>query len=399
MTDEKPIENNIIKIITLGQFDILKGNNSLVSEHASAFKIWELFKYVLTNKDKPLTPETIVDQLWISQSYNDPKTTLRKQMQRLREILPIGNLPEDHLIDYSNGYYRWNTLRAIQLDSKDFENEVQLAELVKGSAPTVALNHLLKALDLYGGDYLPECTSQHWVFSARNFYKRLYYNAVMAAAELLYSQNDLDHIIRIFEKAISLDLYEEGFHIQYMDALARKGYHKQALSHYEYITSFYHHEMGINPTSSMKQLYKRILKSDVNLTLDSNIFEPLDTNQNYTEAFYCDPDVFKSIFELETRRSQRSNQAFTICLISVEPLKNHTFSQMSLRMKHLLDHLLLHLRKGDTLTQWSDQQLIVLMNNVSSEQMEGIMARVLADYPQRETLHIKPITHLNQKLP
>lgn len=64
-------------IYTLGRFDVIKEDVSLVASASGSKKIWELYKFMLTYRDRAFTPESLMDQLWVSESYNDPRSTLR----------------------------------------------------------------------------------------------------------------------------------------------------------------------------------------------------------------------------------------------------------------------------------------------------------------------------------
>ena len=57
-----------IMVYTLGKFDVIKDDNSLMMSSAGSKKIWELYKFMLTHRDRAFTPETLMDQLWVSES-------------------------------------------------------------------------------------------------------------------------------------------------------------------------------------------------------------------------------------------------------------------------------------------------------------------------------------------
>lgn len=372
-------------IHTLGTFDIVDHELSLVRENAGSKKIWELFKFLLSHKDQTFTPEALVDHLWVSESYSDPRSTLRRQMHRLRQALHEAS-DEATTILFESGYYRWNTDKCYEIDAEVFESYVQKAEVAQAQGDMEkAYTYFLEALELYKGDYLPDCVDQHWVFSIRYHYKRIYLKAVMGAVELLKSLGDHEKIVSICQKAMKIDIYEEPFHIYYMEALAQRGDFKQALEHYEHITGFYYREMGIKPTEELKKIYKSLLQSNKG----ENVIEVLQTEEPIENAFYCEAEVFKSIYELQKRRSQRSGEGFSVGVLELPKGK---YGQPSPHLSELKKHLLEHLRKGDTLSQWSLNQVVLLLPSVNSNLFEKVLSRVMSHFPYGDEVSILQIS-------
>lgn len=396
MTSPVEQHNPIFSIQTLGKFDVIKDGSSLVSSSAGSKKIWELYKFMLTHRDRVFTPESLMDQLWVSESYSDPRSTLRRQMHRLRQTLLEDN-EQDHVktLLFSNGYYKWNDQLNIEIDIEDFEQLIKEGDAKRLHSPQLALGDYLSALDLYDGDYLPDCVDQHWVFAIRNHYRRLYLKTVVSATELLQIERRYDDIIDLCQKAINIDIYEEAFHLNLMDALMHKGQQKQALEHYEYITGFYYHEMGLKPSGDMRMLYKRLLQTHAPIQTQDGLVEALEHDLVLENAFYCEPSTFKSIYELERRRSQRSGNTFSIGVINASPIRGYSQSQEDLRISHLKQHLMEKLRKGDTFSQWNDTQFMVLLPGVDSDLMKKVLTRILDAFPNNEAIRINQIKELH----
>lgn len=392
------IENVSVEYViqTFGQFDVRKRGSSLLAASSGTKKIWELYKFMLTHRGHSFTPEALMDQLWIGQVYTQPRSTLRKQMHRLRKILSEESCPDSiKTLTFSNGYYRWNDNLQLQLDSDFFENFSKQGDELKNTSPEQALEIYTKALALYRGDYLPECTEQYWVFSFRNYYRNLYLKTVLNAEELLKIKEDYDHVIDMYHNAIQIDIYEEVFHIRLLEALILKGEYRQALEHYEFITEFYDREMGIKPSLEMKNIYKRLRAANNTDYSEANVQDTLDSESLLENAFYCEPDVFKGIYELERRRNERTQQCFEVGIITVSEIRGQTLSQSKLRMSHIKNQLYEKLRKGDTFTSWNQGQFIVLLPGMDSESTENVLKRALAMDEGARGIDIKIMAHLS----
>lgn len=385
----------VYTIRTLGRFEVLKNNKPLMNHTANAKKLWELYKFMLTHRERVFTPEALADQLWVTEEYSDSRSTLRRQMSRLRQLLDEDIHEETQTsIVFNNGYYRWNEELRIQIDVDQFDNLIKQGDAVRMLSTDKALALYLEALDLYVGDYLPDCVEQHWVFPARNQYRRIFLKTMLTTIELLKSQENYDLILLLCQKAILIDIYEESFHVNLLEAMIVKNEYRQAFEHYASVTNFYEREMGIKPSEAMRGLYKRLLQSQQTIQSREALDEALEGNNHIENAFYCEVEVFKSIYELERRRSERSGANFCVGVLNMPRTKGDTYSKREIRLNALKEHLMVHLRKGDTLTRWSDEQLVVLLPGVDAQILESVLQRVLHMDSQFEQVTISHIKHL-----
>ena len=380
-------DSNNLTVFTLGQFDVIREGRSLIKASKGSRKIWELFKFMLTHRDRSFTPESLMNQLWVSEEYSDPRSVIRKQMHRLRKALGEETADDDKkTILFSNGYYRWNEQVSIKLDAELFETYIKNGDEQKKNSPEAALQSYKEALNIYAGDYLPDCTNQYWVYAIRNHFRKQYIKAVSNVIELLKPREAYDEIIVLCQKAIQIDMYEEVFHISLLDTLIAKGDFRQAFEYYEYITEFYKKEMGIKPSDEMRIIHKKLMESQAITKVDNNFCEILEVDDSYENALYCEPEVFKVIYEMERRRSQRQNTVYSVGVITVNPIRGYTHSQNELRMNRIKQLLLERLRKEDAITLWDYHQFAVLLPGANEDITEDILKRALA--PEKEDTKI-----------
>ena len=97
------------------------------------------------------------------------------------------------------------------------------------------------------------------------------------------------------------------FQLIYIEALIEIGNIKQAQSQYEYITSMLYKEMGVKPSTALRNLYQQIKCNDDKILLDLNSIQELMMDRNDSDgAFFCEPDTFISVYKLECRRVART---------------------------------------------------------------------------------------------
>lgn len=386
IASNQPLKKNrpCVEIQTLGLFEVKKNHESLVHAAAGSKKLWELYKFMMTHRKRSFTPETLLDSLWSSEDYADPRSTLRRQMHRLRQVLgeQDADQQKECSILYQNGYYKWNPSIDAVIDAEQFEASLKLGDAMQADLPIKALGHYREALSHYQGDYLPECIDQQWVFPVRNHYRRLYLKAVLSTTGILSDQGEFNEIIKTCEKAIGLDVYEEEFHLRMMDALLSMGDRKQAMEHYEYVTGLYYQELGLKPSPAMKLIYKQILSSQPQLDSMEALHADLDGDGVVENAYSCSAEIFRSIYELERRRSERNGVQAVIGMITMEHPVTASYGKQQQRILALQQHLMHHLRKGDTITRWNDSQFLVLLPGLNVETIEAVLNRVIQRFPR-----------------
>jgi DNA-binding SARP family transcriptional activator len=380
-----------VYIYTLGKFYIREGN-SVISESSSRSKrMWEVFKYLLSNRDKSFLPETILDNIWPEKDYADPNTVMRAQMFRLRQALGT-DVPEKSLtanIVFSQGSYHWENNIDCWIDVDEFEKMVGKASMLAGDNPEAAIELYQNALELYKGEYLPESSFSEWIVPVRTYYHDLFLSSLFELVELLKGMRAHDQIIRACEKAAAIDYFEEGIHIRLIEALLAKGLTKRARAHYNEVTSTFYREMGVKPSDEMKKLYRMVGLETGTFELDlSTIQEGMKSKEKISGPYMCDAEMFRYFYKLEQLRGERSDIAVLLCLLTlVAP--DHSRPPKSLLksvMLNLQDVIMSSLRKGDLVTRWNEAQYLLMLPNLNREQALKVMQRIENDYIRKHSL-------------
>ena len=370
-TEKMNVDCNPVEIYTLGQFVVRKGKKTLSQNASRSYRLWDLYKYLLSHRGKGILPESIVEILWPDQNYSDPRGALRTPIYRLRQIFS-DNPGEKRLISFSHGCYSWNTDAAYWLDVEEFESLCIRGRECRRDDPGVALEFFRKAIMLYKGEYLPECSYQDWVLPLRNYYRRLYLESVLELTDLLWGIGNYQEMLKICEAAILLEPLEETLHVRFLKALLKENKIKQASSHYQYVTALLYKEMGIKPSAAMREVFHHIQNLLNGMDTDSFHFEELsDWHQEEDGAFLCPPTVFNILYQLERRRSERSGEPTLLVVVTVTQAPT-----LGKSMKRLHTVLRLQLRKGDVFCLWSEGQYILMLPGLNRRQVEMVIARI-----------------------
>ena len=163
-----------LEIYTLGRF-LVKRQDKVLSEQAGrSHRVWDLFKYLVTHRNKSALPEVIIETLWPGQEYSDPKRALRTPVYRLRQLLSDRDIEENSdFVIFTQGCYKWNTNTYYWLDVEEFETLCRKGQSMAEDNLAAAADVLERAVAIYNGDYLPECLYHEWLLPVRNYYRQI----------------------------------------------------------------------------------------------------------------------------------------------------------------------------------------------------------------------------------
>jgi DNA-binding SARP family transcriptional activator len=375
-----------LKVYTLGCFEVKSGRKVLSNDCKRSQQLWNLFKYILTYRNKRIVQENFFEILWSDKECDNPIKALQNLIYRLRMLLNYEGVNKDceSIINYSQGCYSWNKEFHYWTDVDEFE---ELYKKGKASEKNDDFHNAIelyqKALMLYKGDYLSEDAYNEWIIPIRNYYHRIYMDIIGRLAKLLKHYGRTEDILKVCEEALMIEPFEESLHIIYIEALLEDGNIKQAQSQYEYVTSMLYKEMGVKPSSDLRNLYHQIKSTDDNISLDlSSIQEMMSDRPDSDGAFFCEAETFISFYKLECRRAARTKETVFMGMFTVSRIKHRKQDSKVLTkgMGSILNLLIQGLREGDIVSKWSETQILVLLPGITFEQAEMILARILNKY-------------------
>lgn len=353
-----------------------------------------------------LLPETIIDNLYNDFETGDPKNVLRTQIFRLRQalktLLVTGNADISEYFDISvlNGYYCFELGKSSELDLDEFEKSINEGDKARQSNPSEALGHYKKALEIYKGHYLSINAHENWLVPTRNRYQRLYLKTFFKMMEILECMNDDYGIIELCEEVLSIEPYEEPIHICLIDAMLNLGQTKNAMSHYSYLTSLLSKDMGVKPSTALKNIYRKIesfyeTKEDISIDDISIKIESGPTKG----VLLCDNECFRFLCNNEKKKVCNCNKLTYIGIITIENKNNRSFAEQNKIFNFMSTLLEKTLNEGDIYSYWNDSQILVLFNEAKDGELAKAKKRIKEDF-QRDikfdkqliTVDFKPLS-------
>jgi len=370
----------ILKITTLGVFSVELDGVNLSEDARRQQQIWVLFKYIIISRRRRIPPEEFHDILWRDESVENPAKALQNLIYRLRRVLSQDNPDAPRYILLKQGCYCWNPDAPVEIDIDQFEAlNLQAMEEEQEGNHANAVELYKQCLELYKGDYLSESSSVEWIIPTANYYKRLYINITTRVTQLLKSLSMYEEMLSVCEAAFRIEPYEEPLHASFIQALLALGRPKQARSHYESITAALYREYGVKPSQVLKDMYRYITENVTSINMDLDILqELLAEKEQVSEAFQCEPELFRSIYKLEARRAVRNGQVVYLVLMTILSMGQIQIDPtlMAQAMNHMNRLLLASLRRGDVVSQWNESQFVIMLASLTYEDGEMVFRRI-----------------------
>lgn len=343
-------------------------------------KLWTFMEYLLFSGKEKVSAEELIELLWPEEGCADPLNSLRLLVHRARlELNCLGCYKGSELILGGNGTYGWNRGVPLTVDTENFE--ILCHASLKGS-PSERLDTKMSAIALYKGRFLPKTSYQQWAMTLNTYYQSKYTALCLEAIDLLRSLGRFRDIIGVCTKAITMDPYNEPFHIALIEALTAVGDYKEALDHYRRITDILLKELGIKPSEKLTAVYQVLSRKIHALESDIGAIHNSLVEDNSGGAFYCEYEIFKQIYNLKLRECRRNGEMAQLALITVSPAGGRNPGARSRRtvMDRLGSIIRDSLRQGDVYTRFSAMQYLLFLPSASCENGKLVLERIQCNY-------------------
>jgi LuxR family transcriptional regulator, maltose regulon positive regulatory protein len=250
-----------LRIRTLGGFAIWRGDQEVKDRDWRSSKARQLFQLLLTERGRALPRDRVLDTLWPDLETDAAANNLRVTMNRLGKALepdrPDGAPPAYLMMQGDT--YSFNTASDFQVDAADFAEAVaegQRAEQRRQRSAAMAAYR--RAIELYGGPYLPDTTYEDWTVVERERLMLLFNEAALALGRLLETDGQTHEAIGLAWRVIENDRANEDAYQLLMRAHAALGERSTALRLYARCIAALREELGVAPLPETTRLYETL---------------------------------------------------------------------------------------------------------------------------------------------
>ncbi len=369
-----------IRVEMLGGLSVWADGTAVLDTSARANKPWQVFCFLALGRGAPVSSGKIIAALWPDEDLTDPPGVLKSTVYALRKEFAAAE-PHESPILHENGGYLINPVIHLVLDTERFEQKIQAAGMLRDAERLAALG---EAVDLYRGDLLPQLEGEAWVMPRALYYRQLYTQSVLELCEGLHGQKMHNQLLAAATMASRIDPLEERFYVYTFRALYALGMYRAIIPAYTKTARFFGEELGVGLGGELTRIYTAAseqvdsIERDIMIIKD-DLREVTQESGPVNGPLYCTYDVFKYLYQMVARSSERSGGSVVIVLLTLQQKDGtlpppKTLSNAMGQLKTLILNGLL--RKSDTVARYSKSQYIIMLSVDKAGGAELVIDRV-----------------------
>ena len=154
-------------------------------------------------------------------------------------------------------YIEWIPDLSVEYDVARYEQAAAVAEGLPPGDPR-AMFALTEAVNLYGGQFLPEFDTE-WVEERRRALELRYLDLLASFSEEALVRGRASEAIGWLREALTLDPFRDDTNRFYLEALGTLGRRSEIVTHYQEYVRALGEELGLDPPEDVRELYDRLI--------------------------------------------------------------------------------------------------------------------------------------------
>lgn len=370
-----------IRVQMLGGLSVRSDGEELIGISDEISKPWQLFCFVLLNRSAPCTQGRIAANLWRDVTPPDPDKTLRGTIQALNKTFGCDD-PKEGPILFEDELFARNPKIEFVLDTEDFENGCEKAAKGLGEK---RLELYTEAAGLYTGGLLPRLDSEIWVGPLARYYAKLYMECVTHLCDSLEAEERYTQLLETATAASLLEPLEERYYVYIFRALQALEMHRVIIPTYHRAARTFMEELGMSMNDEIQSIYEAssgqvdTIDQDI-IIIKDDLLEIVNESRTKNGPLYCSYDVFKYLYQVVARSSERAGRRVVVLLASLVPTDPKdipdvkTISMLMNQIKNIVLNDLM--RRSDTVARFSQNQYIMMLSVESQDGADTVIERI-----------------------
>ncbi len=371
-----------IKISMLGGLSVLVDGVSMLDSNTKINKPWQVLCFLVLNRRAPSAAVRLISNLWPEENLTDPANVLKNTVYALRR--EFKNLDKDGTspVLFENGGYLCNPAIRFEVDCEEFERSCRAAAEAKGQEK---LDLLQNAVELYRGELLPQLENEVWVMPLALYYRKQFAECVNELCTILQDSGRYSELLTTATAASGVDPLEEQYYLFTFRALYALGMHRVIIPTYHKTSRIFSEELGTSLHPEIREIFEasseRVdsIEQDIMIIKD-DLREVAKDNRPIRGPLYCTYDVFKYLYQMVARNSERSGSKIIIVLLSIKSEREGeqvAAGVISTAMNQAKNAVLTGLlRRSDTVARYSKSQFIIMLSVEKPQGAEIVMERI-----------------------
>lgn len=391
----------------LGGFSLeYEGRDITITKNLNQ-KALQLLVILLKAGSKGVDRKRLVEMLESDiEGWEKKLSNLRNQASRLRKMIRESDFPEGEYIEVHAGRYYFRRDCPVTTDTGRID---ELAQRIRdGTEGEERIELLGQICRLYQGEFLPALMAEEWAVIEGAGYQSLYFQCLEELSRVLKERGEYTELFELCSKASEWYPYDEWQSVQ-IDCLMAKNRCRDAWKLYTKATEVFSRELGMAPFEEQMEYYRKReeQRSDRENRLIPEGFgeikNQLSEERNRAEAYQCSYPSFMDASRVFMRIAERSHIPLLLMLCTVKrgaEQRNNEIRQngskvkqnsgirqkgsgpgeweetLQRQMEKFRQFLAVSIRDHDIYTQYSKNQFLVLLVDISEEQGQVVAERL-----------------------
>ncbi len=270
-------DGETLRVFCLGQFRVFRGSVELHDHHwghgkGPTQKIKALFAFLLHQGDQGVCQETLLDLLWPQQTdLKRASSCFHQALFHLRRALEpaLRAGAASSYIRWQGDRYFFSPLKSCWVDADVFAAYAKRAQTLElGGDSDAAIAYWIKAISLYGGDYMAgidleytQCSVHDWCATRCHQLRQLYLTASMTVARYKFDSGRYDLAAEYARQALNVEPALEPAHRLLIQCLLEIGHLDSAICQYRTCKAELARSEDRAPSEKTQMLYQRLLET------------------------------------------------------------------------------------------------------------------------------------------
>jgi len=251
-----------IHIRTLGRFEVRRDNDGVISDGQWGGNRQKLMlKAIVVNGCREIPKDILMDAIWPDSVTDAALGRFKVTLHRLRKILEpdMDGRKGASCISLKDNRVSLVSERC-RVDVNDFLAACdEIRQVKQEDDDDRSLSACQRAIEIYGGDFLPEEPYLSWAEMKRSALRDQYLGVLMEMAMLFERKNELEQAVNSCRRAIQTDPMAEHVHQRLMRLLRRQGLKSAVIKVYRDLTAKLAVELDTLPDPATTRIYEEMV--------------------------------------------------------------------------------------------------------------------------------------------